>query len=171
MLPNVIWPLRRFVVLGLLALGVAVTIPACGGESPGAAYPTPGTAEPADLPPGCDAWNGQPIEVACVPRAAREGMPLLFEAVASCGACGARADACTVTRDGRTLILSLDGMNCPPGAAGQCRSECTQKKLPCRIPALEGGRYIVRWNDPAGRVDAFDVVPDGDARTSCMLEQ
>ncbi len=162
MLPSVIGPLRRLVVPGLLTLLVVGAAPGCGGEGPAAAYP--------DLPSGCEAWNGQPIEAACVPRAAREGVPLLFEAVASCGACGARADACTVTREGRTLVLSLDGLNCPPGAAGQCRSSCTQKKLPCRIPALEGGRYLVRWNDPAGRVDSFEVVPDGDARTSCMLE-
>lgn len=157
MLLRVKWPLRRLVVPGLLAA-------ACGGESPGAAYPA------ADLPSGCEAWNGQPIEAACVPRAAREGVPLVFEAVASCGACGARADECTVSREGRTLVLSLDGRNCPPGAAGECRSECTQKKLSCRIPALEGGRYLVRWNDPAGRVDSFDVVTDGEARTSCMLD-
>lgn len=162
---------RLLRVVPAAVLGVATAIAACGGESPGAMSPAEARESGARaLRPGCEAWTGQPIEAACVPRTAREGVPLVFEAVATCGACGAHADTCSVTREARTLVLSLDGQNCapPPGAA--CESACTQQRLSCRIPALEGGRYVIRSNDPGGREDTLDVVPDGSARTQCLLE-
>ncbi len=156
----------------MIAVGAILVASACGGETSSLAPLSPASARestPVELPPGCDAWNGQPVEAACIPRSAREGVPLLFEAVAACGACGARAETCSVVREGRTLVLSLDGANCMPEPGASCTSTCTKKRLPCRIPPLEGGRYVIRWNDPGGRVDSLDVVPDGTARTACVL--
>lgn len=130
---------------------------------------TPRDAQGRDLPPGCEAWNGQPVETACIPRAAPEGVPLVLEAVAACGACGAQAEVCTVTRDGRTLTLSLDGRNCTPPQGTACTSSCTHRKLACNLPALEAGRYVLRWNDASGRVDSLDVLPDRALRFRCEL--
>ena len=114
---------------------------------------------------GCREWVGQPIERACVPREAREGAKLALDVAGSSGGCGTSVDRCTVRVDGRTITLSLDGRTCTAEAT------CTpsQPRVACVIPALEAGKYVVRYEDGSGRTSVLDVVPDASAATSCRL--
>jgi hypothetical protein len=101
---------------------------------------------------------------------ARAGAPLELEIEVRCGACGTTADTCTVSVEGRTLTLSLDGKTCEPPAGFACREACARRRVRCKLPALAEGRYVVRYGDPGGRVDSLDVVLRRDAATSCSLE-
>jgi hypothetical protein len=96
--------------------------------------------------------------------------PLVLEVEERCGACGTTAEACNVSVEGRTLILSLDGKTCEPPAGVACREACAKNRVKCKVPALPEGRYVVRYGDPGGRVDSLDVVPSRDAPTACTLD-
>ena len=149
------------------ALGVLGLAPSCNpsdGAPPQIALsrtPDPGT---------CAEWTGQPVDRSCLPRMARAGAPLVLEIEERCGACGTTADMCTVSVEGRTLTLSLDGKTCEPPAGFACREACGRKRVRCKVPALDEGRYMVRYGDPGGRVDSLDVVLRRDAATTCSLE-
>ncbi len=149
------------------ALGLLGLAPACNpsdGAPPQIALsraPDPGT---------CAEWTGQPVDRSCLPRMARAGAPLVLEIEERCGACGTTADTCTVSVEGRTLTLSLDGKTCEPPAGFACREACGRKRVRCKVPALDEGRYMVRYGDPGGRVDSLDVVLRRDAATTCSLE-
>lgn len=153
-----------------LSLSLAALSTGAGGCSPGETAP-PQIALAAPPAPGtCAAWVGQPVERSCVPRTAMADTPLVLEVEEQCGVCGTTAERCSVTLEGRTLTLSLDGKTCEPPPGVACRESCARKRVRCRVPALPEGRYVVRYGDLGGRVDSLDVVASRDAPTACMLE-
>lgn len=160
------------------ALGVALVLGAgLGAVAFGAAGCAPGDAGPPQIalarPPApgtCSEWRGQPVERSCLPRMARAGAPLVLEIEERCGACGSTAESCTVSLEGRTLTLSLDGKTCEPPAGVACSEACGKNRMRCKVPPLDEGRYIVRYADTGGRVDSLDVVAEHDAATSCSFE-
>jgi hypothetical protein len=81
------------------------------------------------------------------------------------------AETCSVSVEGRTLTLSLDGKTCEPPAGVACSETCGKSRVRCRVPPLDEGRYVVRYGDPGGRVDSLDVVFDHEAATTCSLEE
>jgi len=149
---------------GLLFVGLASACNPSDGAPPQIALaraPEPGT---------CAEWTGQPVERTCLPRMALAGAPLELEIEERCGACGTTADTCTVSVEGRTLNLSLDGKTCEPPVGSSCREACSRNRVRCKVPPLAEGRYMVRYGDPGGRVDSLDVVLRRDAATSCALD-
>lgn len=143
----------------------------------GAAACTPADAGPPQIalarPPApgtCSEWKGQPVDRSCVPRVARAGAPLVLEIEERCGACGTTAESCTVSLEGRTLTLSLDGKTCEPPAGTACGEACARNRVRCKVPPLDEGRYVVRYADTGGRIDSLDVVSAHDAATACSLE-
>jgi hypothetical protein len=153
----------------LIAMGLALAAFAVAC-SPGDAAPARiALARPAE-PGTCAEWTGQPVDRTCLPRMARAGAPLELEIEERCGACGSTADTCTVSLEGRTLTLSLDGKACEPPTGVSCSESCAKHRVRCKIPALSEGRYVVRYGDPGGRVDSLDVVLRRDAATRCSLE-
>lgn len=115
---------------------------------------------------GCVAYEGQPLDRVCVPRAARENAALVLEVEERCGSCSTSVEKCTVTVDGRDITLSLDGKTCH--VSGGCADVCTKRRVACRIPALGGGRYTLRHGDGSGRVDVLEVAAGG--ATQCALD-
>ena len=160
----------RFPLLALLASGVAL-LGLASACSPSDAAPPQIALSHAPAPGTCAEWTGQPVERSCLPRMARAGAPLELEIEERCGACGSTADTCTVTLEGRTLTLSLDGRTCEPRPGSSCHEACGRNRVRCKVPALAEGRYMVRYGDPGGRVDSLDVVLRRDAATTCSLEQ
>lgn len=138
--------------------------------SPSDAAPPQIALSRAPEPGACAEWTGQPVDRSCLPRMARAGAPLELEIEERCGACGTTADACTVSLEGRTLTLSLDGRACEPRAGSSCHESCARNRVRCKVPPLAEGRYTVRYGDPGGRVDSLDVVLRRDAATTCSLE-
>jgi hypothetical protein len=154
--------------LMLAALVLGACAAAC---SPGDGAPPQIALARAPEPGTCAEWTGQPVDRACLPRMALAGAPLELEIEERCGACGSTADTCTVSVEGRTLTLSLDGKTCEPPPGSSCHEACARNRVRCRVPALSEGRYVVRYGDPGGRVDSLDVVFRHDAATRCSLEQ
>jgi hypothetical protein len=157
---------RARLVFSVCSIAAAVGVFGCNPEAAPpqitlARLPEPGT---------CAEWTGQPVDRTCLPRMARAGAPLELEIEERCGACGTTADRCTVSLEGRTLTLSLDGRTCEPPPGVSCREVCARNRVRCKVPALAEGRYMVRYGDPGGRVDSLDVVLRRDAATSCSLE-
>ena len=150
-------------VLGVVVLGAAACTPGDGAppQIALARPPAPGT---------CSEWTGQPVDRACLPRIAMAGAPLVLEIEERCGACGTTAESCTVSLEGRTLTLSLDGKTCEPPAGVACSEACGKNRVRCKVPALDEGRYVVRYGDTGGRVDSLDVVARRDAATACSFE-
>lgn len=168
--------IRRRIVLGMVlgrvhfALASLFVLTSAVACNPGDGTP-PRIALARPPEPGtCAAWNGQPVERSCLPRMARAGAPLVLEIEERCGACGTTADTCTVSLEGRVINLSLDGKTCEPPAGVACHETCAKHRVLCNVPALEEGRYMVRYGDPVGRVDSFDVVLRRDAATACTLD-
>jgi hypothetical protein len=122
---------------------------------------------------GCRQWDGQPVGRVCLPRSAREGVKLMLEAAGTCAGCGTVPERCTVSVDGRTVTLSLDGRTCGDDATGAraeaANATCACPKLTCAIPPLEAGRYAVRFEDGSDRTNVLEVVPDATAATACSL--
>jgi hypothetical protein len=145
------------------ALGAVACAPADAGppQIALARPPAPGT---------CSEWTGQPVDRSCLPRMAKAGAPLLLEVEARCGACGTTAESCTVSLEGRTLTLSLDGKTCEPPVGSACGQSCARNRVRCKVPPLDEGRYVVRYADTGGRVDSLDVVWGRDAATACSLD-
>jgi hypothetical protein len=151
--------------------GVASLAALTAACTPGDGAP-PQIALARQLAPGtCAEWTGQPVDRTCLPRMARAGAPLVLEIEERCGACGTTAETCSVSLEGRTLTLSLDGKTCEPPAGTACSEACGKNRVRCKIPALDEGRYVVRYGDPGGRVDSLDVVYSNDAATTCALEE
>ena len=121
-------------------------------------------------PGACAEWIGQPVERTCIPRMALADAPLSLEIEERCGLCGATAERCTVSLEGRTLTLSLDGKTCEPPLGMSCEDTCAKNRVRCDVPPLPEGRYQVRYGDTGGRVDVLDVVVRPDAVTTCKLE-
>jgi hypothetical protein len=151
----------------LLLAGLASLGSAC---SPSEVTPPQIALSYAPAPGTCAEWTGQPVDRSCLPRMARAGVPLELEIEERCGACGSTADKCTVTVEGRTLTMSLDGKTCEPAPGSSCHDVCGRNRVRCKVPALDEGRYMVRYGDPGGRVDSLDVVLRRDAATTCALE-
>lgn len=150
------------VALGATALVVS-TSAACSPEvSNQIALATPAA------PGKCKEWIGQPVDRTCIPRIAMADRPLVLEIEERCGACGTTAEQCSVTLEGRTITLSLDGKACEPPAGMACRETCGRNRVQCKIPALPEGRYTVLYGDTSGRVDHFDAT-SGDGPTACRL--
>jgi hypothetical protein len=123
----------------------------------------------APLAPGqCTEWIGQPVDRTCLPRMAMANRPLLLEMEERCGTCGTTAERCTVTVEGRTITLSLDGKACEPAAGTACRDACSKNRVKCKIAPLAEGHYKVRYGDTSGRTDHIDVMSEG--ATACMLD-
>jgi hypothetical protein len=155
-------------ISGALALAAAGHAAAC---TPGDGMPPRiGLAQPPE-PGTCAEWTSQPVERSCLPRTAMAGAPLVLEIEERCGACGNTAERCTVSVEGRVLNLSLDGKTCEPPAGVACQEACAKHRIRCEVPPLDEGRYIVRYGDPGGRVDIFDVVSRRDAPTACTLDE
>jgi hypothetical protein len=150
-------------VLGAVAFGAGACTPGDGAppQIALARPPAPGT---------CGEWKGQPVDRSCLPRMARAGAPLVLEIEERCGVCGATAEVCTVSVEGRTLTLSLDGKTCEPAAGVACTEACGKNRVRCKVPPLDEGRWVVRYGDTGGRVDSLDVVSSRDAATACSLE-
>ena len=149
--------LRR--VLSCLALAIALG--ACAGDPPPAQIPL---ARLTGV--GCIAYEGQPIDRVCVPPAARENAPVTLELEERCGSCSTTVERCTVTVDGRDILLSLDGQSC--NAPRDCADVCTKRRTVCRLPALGSGRYAIRYADGAGRVDLLEIAAGG--VSTCALD-
>lgn len=115
---------------------------------------------------GCTAYPAQPIDRTCLPHVASENVALSFEVEEKCGTCSASIERCTVTVSGKDVTLSLDGKSCQN--AGPCPETCAKRRAVCRIPALPGGRYNIRYADAEGRVDHLEVGPGGGAK--CTLD-
>lgn len=161
-------PMRPFAPIPVVvALLTAVT--AC---TPAEAVP-PQIALAAPAAPGtCSEWVAQPVDRTCIPRMARADRPLVLEIEQRCGSCGSTGERCTVSLEGRTLTLSLDGKTCEPPAGVSCGEDhCARNRVRCNVPPLPEGRYQVRYADTGGRVDSLDVVAGGDAATACVLER
>lgn len=123
------------------------------------------------LEPGqCRAWQGQPIERICVPRIARQNVELALEISESCSPCGT-ADKCTVTVEGKEVVLSLDGQVCAPKPGAQCNETCARKRVVCKVPPLQSGRYIVRRADTSGDVNNLEVTTDATAVSRCSFAE
>lgn len=152
---------RVLSVVSFLALGL---VAAC--EEQQAQFPL---ARPA-APGTCLDWVGQPVDRTCVPRVARADAPLVLEIEERCGACGSTAERCTVTVDGKSVTLSLDGKACEPKVGAQCTEACAKSRIRCQIPPLSEGKYTVRYGDASGAVDTLSVVQQPDATTSCILD-
>jgi len=153
-------------LLGALGATAAVALPnaACTPDvSNQIALATPAA------PGACKEWIGQPVDRTCIPRMAMADRPLVLEIEERCGACGTTAERCTVTLEGRTITLSLDGKACEPAAGTACREICGRNRVQCKIPALPEGRYTVLYGDTSGRVEHFDAT-SGDGPTACKLE-
>lgn len=158
--------LDSFAGVMAVGLGVILAIPtaACTPEaSTQIALATPAA------PGACKEWIGQPVDRTCIPRTAMADRPLVLEIEERCGACGTTAERCTVTLEGRTITLSLDGKACEPPAGMGCREICGRNRVQCKIPSLPEGRYTVLYGDTSGRVDHFDA-KSGDGPTACKLE-
>jgi hypothetical protein len=97
-------------------------------------------------------------------------VPLVLEIEERCGACGTTAERCTVSVEGHVLNLSLDGKTCEPPVGVACHEACAKHRILCKVPPLDEGRYMVRYGDPGGRVDSFDVVLQHDAASACTLD-
>lgn len=156
---------------------VAATALAATALALAAAACTPGDGAPPQIalarPPApgtCSEWQGQPVDRSCLPRMARAGAPLVLEIEERCGVCGATAEVCTVSVEGRTLTLSLDGKTCEPPAGVACTEACAKNRVRCKVPPLDEGRWVVRYGDTGGRVDSLDVVSARDAAIACSLE-
>jgi len=147
--------------------GLAVFASACSPSD--VAAPQIALTRPQE-PGTCAEWTGQPVDRTCLPRMALAGAPLELEIEERCGACGSTADTCSVSLEGRTLTLSLDGKTCEPPPGSSCREACARNRVRCKVPPLSEGRYMVRYGDPGGRVDSLDVVLRRDAATKCSLE-
>jgi hypothetical protein len=152
-----------------LAGGFALVMAAAACTPGDGAPPQIALARPA-APGTCAEWTGQPVDRTCLPRMALAGAPLVLEIEERCGACGSTAEQCTVSLEGRTLTLSLDGKTCEPPAGIACSEACAKNRVRCKIPPLEEGRYMVRYGDPGGRVDSLDVVLSREAATTCALD-
>lgn len=123
------------------------------------------------LEPGqCRPWQGQPIERICVPRIARQNVELALEISESCSPCGT-ADRCTVTVEGRDVVLSLDGQVCAPNPGAQCNETCARKRVVCKVPPLQSGRYLVRRADTSGDVTSLEVTTDATATARCSFAE
>lgn len=155
------------------ALALMVAVVGAGACTPGAGDGVPPQitlAVPAAAGT-CSAWLAQPVERACIPRMAMADQPLVLEIEQRCGACGSTAERCTVSLEGRTLTLSLDGKTCEPPAGSSCGDDsCRKNRARCNVPPLPEGRYQVRYGDTGGRVDSLDAVVRGDAPTACVLD-
>ena len=150
-----------------MAASLVSLVVAC---TPGEAVP-PQIALAAPPAPGtCADWIGQPVERSCIPRMAMAETPLVLEVEERCGACGTTAEKCSVSVEGRTITISLDGKACEPPVGVACREACAKNRVRCKVPPLLEGRYVVRYADPGGRVDSLDVVSRRDAATACSLE-
>jgi hypothetical protein len=115
---------------------------------------------------GCVPWEGEPIDRVCVPREAREGAPLTFEAAGD-ASCGSSVERCSVRVEGRDVVVSLGGRTCTTGPSPGCSR--ASNRVVCKLPALDVGRYRVRYDDASGRADTLDVVADPRAATTCSL--
>lgn len=157
--------------ISLLAIGLLVGLGACTPAAGEGAAPQIALAGPA--PAGsCSEWVSQPVDRTCIPRMAMADQPLALEIEERCGPCGSTAERCTVSLEGRTLTLSLDGKTCEPAAGSSCREDhCGKNRVRCNVPPLAEGRYQVRYGDTGGRVDSLDVVVRGDAATACALDK
>ncbi|MBX3191242.1 MAG: hypothetical protein KF819_29865 [Labilithrix sp.] len=152
-------PISGSLFAGLVALAACET-----NEAPKFPLATP-------VPPGtCADWVGQPVERTCIPRIAKADAPLVLEIEERCGVCGSTAERCTVTLDGRTVTLSLDGKTCEPPVGAVCPELCGKNRVRCQIPPLLEGRYDIRYNDTSGRTDILDVRVEHDAATRCALD-
>ncbi len=117
---------------------------------------------------GCTDVQGQAIERVCLPRMARESIPLTLEIEGACGSCGTRVEHCRVTVDAHDVTLSLDGKSCV--ASSTCAEPCGHRRVTCTLPRLDSGRYRVHWGDASGRVDTLEVsAGNGDSR--CSFDQ
>src|SRR4051794_26009198 len=127
----------------LLALAsfVALVAAGAGACTPGDGVP-PQIALAAPAAPGtCSEWVAQPVDRTCIPRMATADAPLVLEIEQRCGACGSTSERCTVSLEGRTLTLSLDGKTCEPPAGGSCRGGfCAEKRARRNRPPPPGGR-------------------------------
>ncbi len=157
---------ERIISLLLSMALVASCTPAAGDGAP----PQIALAGPA--PAGsCSEWVGQPVDRTCIPRMAMADHALALEIEERCGACGSTAERCTVSLEGRTLTLSLDGKTCEPAPGASCREgHCGKNRVRCNVPPLPEGRYQVRYGDTGGRVDTLDVVVGQGAAKACALE-
>ncbi len=154
-------PVRR-VLVALLGVGPGVLLlAACASDPPPPRIPLARLAGT-----DCVAYEGQPLDRVCVPRAARENTALVLEVEERCGSCATTVDRCTVTVEGRDVILSLDGKSCQRSSA--CAEVCTKRRVACRVPALGGGRYTLRYGDGSGRVAVLEVAAGGAAQ--CALD-
>ena len=151
-------------LLSILAFLVVGSAAAC--EERQASFPL---ARPA-APGTCLEWAGQPVDRTCIPRMARADAPLVLEIEERCGACGSTADKCTVTVDGKSVTLSLDGKACEPLEGMPCAESCSKRRIKCEIPALSEGKYNVRYGDAAGEAETITVVQQPDAVTACLLD-
>ena len=160
-----------FAAFGAFGAFAALVVGAVVGCTPGEAGPAPQIALARPPAPGtCSEWHGQPIDRSCLPRMAKAGAPLVLEIEERCGACGATAESCTVSLEGRTLTLSLDGKTCEPPTGIACSEACAKNRVRCRVPPLDEGHYVVRYADTGGRVDSLDVVWGRDAAIACSLD-
>lgn len=151
-------PVRR--LLASILAG-ASSLAACAGE------PASPAIELARLRSvGCVAYEGQPVDRACVPRAARENARFVLELEERCGSCATTVERCAVRVEGKEITLSLDGRSCNPREA--CADVCTKRRVACEIPPLPGGRYALRYADGSGRVDVLEVAAGGAVR--CALD-
>ncbi len=153
-----------------LVLGCSLVVVGAGGCSPSDAGPPQIALARPPAPGTCSEWRGQPVFRSCLPRSAMSGAPLVLELEERCGACGSTAESCTVSVEGRTLTLSLDGKTCEPPAGVACSAACGKNRVRCKVPALDEGRYVVRYGDTGGRVDSLDVVPSRSAATTCSFD-
>ncbi len=158
--------MTRMVTVALV-VGVGSMVVAC---TPGDAGPPQIALSRPPAPGTCSEWRGQPVDRTCIPRLARAGAPLVLEIEERCGSCGTTAESCTVSLEGRTLTLSLDGKTCEPPPGSACSESCARNRVRCKVPPLDEGRYVVRYADTGGRVDSFDVVSARDAATACSLD-
>ncbi len=154
---------RRRLLSVLTVLGIGL-LAAC--EERQAQFPM---ARPA-APGTCIDWAGQPVDRSCIPRLARADAPLVMELEERCGSCGSTAEKCTVTVDGKSVVLSLDGRACEPKEGTQCTESCSKHRIRCQIPPLSEGKYNVRWGDASGEFETLTVVQQPEATTSCILD-
>lgn len=163
--PAMIRANMRIVALAFVASGICAVASGCAEAPP----PAPIERFEPMAAGTCREWTGQPIDRVCVPRVVRENAKLTLEISESCGACGTTAERCTVTVDEKNVTLSLDGRVCEPPPGAQCADACARRRVVCRIPPLQSGRYLLRWGDMSGRVDTLDVTTDPTAPSSCSL--
>lgn len=152
---------RSFLVLLLGVASLATPLVACESDPPPAKIPLARLTGS-----GCVAWEGQPVDRVCVPRTARENSPLVLEVEERCGTCSTSVEKCTVSVEGRDITLSLDGRSCH--VSSSCADVCIKRRIACRVPALGGGRYTLRYADGSGRMDVLEVGAGG--APSCTLD-